>query len=244
MNNNKKKIAFFFCALAIVLACIPGSASTKDVSVTITTFVDGSGKGVLPETYSPLPNTVVIARWNIHGNRFRKVEFTDQNGRADFSVSYTHLFDVSVVPPCGYDSTTPLIQDMTGAEKAEFGFWPANPGDRSSRVKVLVWKDLNSNGTRDPQEEVQNEMIGVTFNVPGEAQGIIFSDDFVQESDKGWFDINLGNSCGTIYLLWLTGALATNSVSEPGRINDDEHGNVSIEIPYAPGETTIYWEIK
>ncbi|MBI5353234.1 MAG: hypothetical protein HZB50_11395 [Chloroflexi bacterium] len=244
MNNNKK-IAFFFCTLVVILACIPGSVSTKDVSVDITTFVDESGKGILPETYKPLPNTLVIARWNIHGNMFRKVQLTDQNGQADISVSYTHLFDVSVVPPCGYDSTTPLFRDMTSAEKAEFGFWPANPSDQLSRVKVLVWTDLNSNGTRDPQEEVLNEKISVTFNVPGEVAGNTFNgDDFAQESDNGWFDINLGNSCGTIYLLWLKGALATKSVSEPGKINDDEHGNVSIEVPYAPGETTIYWEIK
>jgi len=134
---------------------------------------------------------------------------------------------------------------MTSAEKAEFGFWPANPEDRLSRVKVLVWKDLNSNGTRDPQEEIKNEKISVTFNIPGETEGKAFDEDnFVQKSDNGWFDINLGNSCGTIYVLWLKGALATNSVSEPGMINDDEHGNVSIEIPYSIGETSVYWEIK
>lgn len=245
MNNNKKKTAFFFCALVIILACLPVSASTKDVSVNITTFVDESGKGELPETYQPLPNTLVVAKWNIHGGMFREVKLTDQNGQANFSISYTHLFDVSVVPPCGYYSTTPLIWDMTGAEKAEFGFWPAAPGNQLSHVKVLVWEDLNSDRTRDPQEEIVNEKIGVAFKIPNGVVGSDFAEDnFVQESENGWFDINLGNSCGTISLLWLKGALQTNSVSEPGKINDDEHGNVSIEIPYAPGETTIYWEIK
>jgi hypothetical protein len=241
------KNIFLFCGVLLlaVLACVPGSVATKDVSVIITTFVDESGKGILPETYPPLPNTLVIAKWNIHGVMFRKVELTDQNGHANFSVSYTHFFDVSVVPPCGYYSATPLFRDMTSAEKAEFGFWPANPEDRLSRVKVLVWKDLNSNGTRDPQEEIKNEKISVTFNIPGETEGKAFDEDnFVQKSDNGWFDINLGNSCGTIYVLWLKGALATNSVSEPGMINDDEHGNVSIEIPYSIGETSVYWEIK
>ncbi len=225
-----------------MLAC---GTTTKDVNVNITTFVDESGKGILTETYKPLPNTLLIARWNIHGNRLRKVEITDQNGHANISVNYTHLFEVSVVPPCGYYSTTPLFRDMTGAEKAEFGFWSANLNDQLSRVKVLVWNDLNSNGIRDLREEVLNEKISVTFNIPGEVAGAVFDEDnFFQESDNGWYDINLGNSCGTIYLLWLKGALSTNSVSEPGKINDDDHGNVSIEIPYVPGETTIYWEIK
>lgn len=228
--------------LVAILACGP-SVTTKDVSVT--TFVDESGKGILPETYQPLPNTLVVAKGNIHGGMFREVKLTDQNGQANFSVGYTHFFDVSVVPPCGYYSTTPIFRDMTGAEKAEFGFWPATPQDQASRVKVLVWNDLNSNGTRDSREEIVNEKIGVTFKIPGEVVGNDFNEDnFVQESDNGWFDINLGNSCGTIYLLWLKGALATNSVSEPGRISDDEHGNTAIEIPYMPGETIIYWEIK
>ncbi|MBI5825240.1 MAG: hypothetical protein HZB18_14515 [Chloroflexi bacterium] len=228
--------------LAAILACGPG-VTTKDVSVI--TFVDESGKGILTEAYPPLPNTLVIASWNRHGGRFREVKLTDQNGQANFSVGYTHIFSVSVVPPCGYYSTTPLIQDMTSAEKAEFGFFPATPDDQLSRVKVLVWTDLNSNGMRDPQEEVINEKISVSFKIPGEVEGSPFDEDnFVQESDNGWFDINLGNSCGTIYVLWLKGALATNSVSEPGRIRDDEHGNNAIEIPYTPGETIIYWEIK
>lgn len=246
MNNNKMKVVFFFCAiLAVILACIPVLAPTKEVSVNITTFVDESGKGILPETYKPLPNTLVIARGNIHGGTFRKVELTDQNGRANISVRYTHYFNVSVVPPCGYYSTTPIFRDMTSAEKADFGFWPANPSNQLSHVKVLVWNDLNSNGTRDSREEILNEKIGVSFNIPEDVVGNDFNEDnFVQESDNGWFDINMGNSCGTVSLIWLKGALATNSVSEPGKINDDEHGHVSIEIPYAPGETTIYWEIK
>ena len=246
MNNNRKKIVFFCLALLVViLACLPVSTSTKDVSVNITTFVDESGKGKLLETYQPLPNTLVVAKWNIHGGMFREVKLTDQNGQANFSVSYTHLFDVSVVPPCGYYSTTPIFRDMTSAEKADFGFWPANPNNQLSHVKVLVWNDLNSNGTRDSREEIVNEKIGVSFKIPEDVVGNDFNEDnFVQESDNGWFDINMGNSCGTVYLIWLKGALATNSVSEPGKINDDEHGHVSIEIPYAPGETTIYWEIK
>jgi hypothetical protein len=239
----KNLILFCGVLLLAVLACAPGYSTTKDASVIITTFVDESGYGILPETYPPLPNTLVIARWNIHGGMFRKVELTDQNGHANFSVSYTHFFDVSVVPPCGYYSTTPFFQDMTSAEKAEFGFWPANPEDQLSRVKVLVWKDLNSNGTRDPQEEIKNEKISVTFHIPGETEGRAFNEDnFVQESDNGWFDINLGNSCGTIYLFWLNDALATNSVSEPAKIN--EFGDVSIEVPYGTGETVVYWEIK
>lgn len=228
--------------LAAILAC-GSDVTTKDVSVT--TFVDESGKGILPETYQPLPNTLVVAKWNHHGVMYREVKLTDQNGQVNFSVGYTHFFDVSVVPPCGYYSTTPLFRDMTSAKKAEFGFWPATPENQLSRVKILAWTDLNSNRMRDPQEEVLNAKVSLAFKIPGEVDDNFFDEDyFVQESDNGWFDINLGNSCGTIYVLWRSDALATNSVSEPGIIRDDEHGNNAIEIPYTPGETVIYWEIK
>lgn len=231
-----------------MVACGPGSVTTKAVEVTVTTFVDESGKGAMTESYLPLPNTLVIAKWNVHGGMFREVKLTDQNGQADFSVGYTHFFDVSVFPPCGYYSTTPLFQDVASKEKAEFGFWPANSSDQLSSVKVFMWKDVNANGTRDPEEEV-NERASIMFNVPGGNQGNVFyQDDFIQETDNGWFDINLGNSCGTIYVLLLNSALVTNSVSEPGKVSDSgTHGNTvypSIEIPYNPGETTVYWEIE
>ena len=240
----KKASIFFGILLLAALACGPVPVTTKEVNVLVTTFVDENGNGILPETHTPLPNTLVMAKWNVHGVMFRNVELTDENGLAKFSVGYTHLFEVGVIPPCGYYSTTPLYYDMTVADRAEFGFWPANPDDRLSHVKVLAWKDLNSNGTRDLQEEIINENIGVTFNIPLGTVGNVFGgDNFIQASENGWFDINLGNSCGTIYLQWLKGALATGSVSEPGKIHD-ENGKVSIEIPYAAGETMIYWEIK
>jgi hypothetical protein len=245
-----KRISLFFGVLLIaMLACGPGSVTTKDAKVTVTTFVDESGKGVLPEPYLPLPNTLVMARWNQHGYMSREVKLTDQNGQADFSVGYTHFFDISVVPPCGYYSTSPLFHDMTNTEKAEFGFWPANPDDQLSKVKVLAWKDLNSNGRRDPQEEIVNEKASIMFKIPGGEGGNVFNaDNFIQESDNGWFDINLGNSCGTIYMLLLNSALATNSVTEPGKVSEaGSHGNTyypSIEIPYILGETAVYWEIK
>jgi hypothetical protein len=241
---------FFFALGFLLLAMLACGPSTKIAEATATVFVDESGKGVLPESYKPLPNTLVMAKWNQNGFMEREVKLTDQNGQVNFSLGYTHFFDISVVPPCGYYSTTPLFRDMTNsAEKAEFGFWPANPSDQLSMVKVLAWKDLNSNGTRDSEEVVVNEKVSIMFKVPGGAQGNVFNaDNFVQESNNGWFDINLGNSCGTIYVLLLNSDLATNSVSEPGKVSDaGAHGNTfypSIEIPYSLGETTVYWEIK
>jgi hypothetical protein len=139
---------------------------------------------------------------------------------------------------------------MTGADKAQFGFWPAaDSGEGSSRVKVLVWKDANSNGVRDPQEEVTNEKASIMFKIPHGMTGNVFDqDNFLQESDQGWFDINLGNSCGTIYVLLLDSQQATHSISEPGKVSDaGSHGNTyypAIEISYGPGETTVYWEIE
>jgi hypothetical protein len=244
-----KPFFFFFGALSIIiLACGPGSATTKNASLTVTTFVDERGKGIFPETYSPLPNTLVIAKWNQHGHMLREVELTDQNGQAQFSVGYTHFFDVSVIPPCGHYSTSPLFRDVTDVEKAEFGFWPADPSNQLSNVRVLVWKDLNSNGTPDPDEGVVDQKASIMFKFPGGADGNVYDqDNFLQESKAGWFDIPLGNSCGTVFMLLLDSTVTTSSVSEPGRVSDaGAHGNTfypSIEIPYGRDETTIYWEI-
>jgi hypothetical protein len=244
-----KSFFLFFGILSIaILACGPGSTSTKDASLTVTTFVDESGKGAFPETYLPLPNTLVIAKWNQHGHMLREVKLTDQKGQTQFSVGYTHFFDVSIVPPCGYYSTSALFRDATGVEKAEFGFWPATPDDQLSKVRVFLWKDVNSNETPDPDEGIVNQKASIMFQVPGGADGNVYDqDNFLQGSNDGWFDIPLGNSCGTIFMLLLDSDITTNSVSEPGKVSDaGAHGNTfypSIEIPYSPGETTIHWEI-
>ena len=244
----KQALLAFAVLLLAVLACSP-TTSTKDATAAVTTFVDGDGSGEIPESYTPIPNTLVIAIWNKHGYRYREVQQTDQNGHADFSVSYTHFFDIRVFPPCGYYSTTPLYRSMTDTNKAEFGFWPASPAEQTSNVKVLVWKDLNANGMYDPQEEVTDEKISVMFQIPGGADGNPYNEDnYAFTSTDGWFDIPLGNSCGTIYLLLLNSDAATASVSEPGQDSDaGSHGNTvypAIEIPYSLGETTVYWEIK
>ena len=234
--------------MAAILACTP-SPSITEAGATVTTFIDETGNGIMPESYSPLADTLVIAEWNQHGAMYRDVKLTDRNGRAEFSVNYTHFFDISVFPPCGYYSTTALQRDLTDDETAAFGFWPASSSDQLSTVKVLVWRDVNANGTRDPQEEVLNEKGTIFFKIPGGMNGNPYTqDNFVQVSDGGWFNIPLGNSCGTIYLLLMNSDAVTRSVSEPGRDSDaGAHGNTfypSIEIPYQPGETTVYWEIE
>lgn len=244
-----KHVFLAFTALLLaMLACSP-NVTAKDAIATVTTFVDENGSGETPESYTPLPDTLVVATWNVHGGMFREVKLTDRDGRADFPVTYTHFFDISAFPPCGYYSTTPLKRSMTDTEKAEFGFWPADPAEQLSNAKVLLWKDLNANGTRDPQEEVAGEKISVMFQIPGGVNGNPYDDDnYTFTSADGWFDIPLGNSCGTIYLLLLNSDAATASVSEPGLDSDaGSHGNTyypSIEISYSPGDTIVYWEIK
>ena len=181
---NRIFLAFFALLLAM-LACSP-NVTTKDATATVTTFVDENGSGQIPESYTPLPDTLVIATWNVHGGMYREVKLTDQNGRAGFSVGYTHFFDISVFPPCEYYSTTPLHRDMTDTEKAEFGFWPADPTGQSSTVKVLVWKDLNANGVRDPQEEVTGEKVSAMFKIPGGVSGNLYDEDnFDQGKESG-----------------------------------------------------------
>jgi hypothetical protein len=244
-----KQILLALVALLLaMLACSP-TTTTKNATAAVTTFIDENGSGEIPESYPPLPNTLVIATWNVHGSMYREVKRTDQDGRADFPVTYTHFFDISAFPPCGYYSTTPLYQNMADTEKANFGFWPEAPAEQLSNVKVLLWKDLNANGTRDPQEEVTGEKVSVMFDIPGGTNGNPYDqDNYTFTTADGWFDIPLGNACGTIYLLLLNSDEATASVSEPGLDSDaGSHGNTfypSIEISFETGDTVVYWEIE
>ena len=250
MRKMKRLPAAFCALLAAMLACIPGQASIKDAKVTVTTFVDEGGSGIPSDPPPPLPDTLVIAMWNVHGGMYREVKLTDQDGLADFSVGYTHYFDIIAVPPCGYHSTTPLYLDMTKTDGTAFGFWPNEGGDgRPSRVRLMVWRDRNSNKVRDAGEEITDKQASIMFDVPHGSPGNVFDqDNYLQEAPDGWFDIELGNSCGRIFALLLDSELVTVSVSEPGGVSDaGSHGNTyypAIEIPYSQGETTVYWEIK
>ena len=71
----KQALLAFLVLLLAILACNPSPSST-DAKATVTTFVDESGNGTMPELYLPLPDTLVIATWNVHGGMYREVRFT------------------------------------------------------------------------------------------------------------------------------------------------------------------------
>jgi hypothetical protein len=100
----KQILLAFGVLLLAVLACSPATTS-KDATAAVTTFVDESGSGEIPESYTPLPDTLVIATWNVHGYMSRDVQLTDQSGRANFPVTYTHyltsvyFLPAATIPP-------------------------------------------------------------------------------------------------------------------------------------------------
>jgi hypothetical protein len=63
----KRSFLFFGLLFVGVMACGPGSTTTRDARVTVTAYVDEAGRGTIPEAYTPIPNTLVIAKWNQHG---------------------------------------------------------------------------------------------------------------------------------------------------------------------------------
>ncbi len=249
--TTRMTAAALMLALA-VSACtpMPGSQKRIDVSFTIFAYADTDGDGKHDAGEQPLPQVLVITDSNIHGALARYARLTGANGEAPISGTYTHFFDVKVVPPCGYTPTTPNTfgaRDLK--DELPIGFRPDNPQPGDAVVRFHVWDDVNQNGMQEGSEEPVGAMILLLdIPVPGEASntfGVVIgqgNSEMAVRLDSGRGQINLGNSCGTLRV-----QLPNTDQWEPMNISPEPEfeetaggdGTLALRFEYAPGETDI-----
>ena len=202
------KKAFRFILLGVFLlgllgfftlrAITPGADKrTRKVEILAYEDLDGDGKHAKDEM--PLPNTLVLATTNVHGNFTQSVLLTDAAGKASIEAEYTHYFDIHALTPCGYTNTTRTSLSALDGKKHEFGFQPVDGKIASSPTRNLVfalWQDTNRDGIRQPAEPALSG-VDLAFGVDDNYD--FYNNEFsVTTGANGKATLNVGNSCGVL----------------------------------------------
>ncbi len=222
---------------------MPGATTKKNVTANIFVFEDLNGDGQQNNNEGPLPNALIVAHSNIHGGFTRQTRLSDTNGKATVSVTYTHYFDVGVLPPCGYIATTPNSLSVTKAGPfaiQRFGFQAQskNPPTSINSLHFKLWFDINRDGQQQADEPPLPDMtlalippLDISYKHYG------FDDDslVLTTDETGQATLDVGNFCGKIWLKqpkeWRTTMTTPDSLQ-----NDDQLGFTT-----QAGQTDITW---
>jgi hypothetical protein len=123
-----KKFQIFYLFLVIILlisGCddvVPGSEETRSETITAVVFVDENVNGRFDANEPPIPDTLVLAQSNVHGSFTQAAALKHADGAVDLSANTTHIFDVAVVPPCGFEATTAIILSADSADDSVLAF--------------------------------------------------------------------------------------------------------------------------
>lgn len=237
------------CILCSVVAVVfgPGlvvpGASKKTGTANILVYEDINGNGKQDSTERPLANAFIVVQSNLHGTFTRQTHLSNANGEAAVNLTYTHYFDVGVLPPCGYNPTTPTSLSAAGAwpfSTQSFGFKPKNPNPpmSSNSLYFQLWHDANGDGLNQAED---SPLKGVAFVlVPPLDQSYRYAgfdeDDLALTTDDlGRVSLDVGNFCGDLWLEQPEGWLTTMTNLESNQ-NDD-----MLRITTHEGRTDIDW---
>jgi hypothetical protein len=228
---------------------LPGSQHTREKTVEVVVFEDKNRDGVRNIDELGLEDVLIFARHNIHGCYMRTSAFTNSAGQAALSGSYTHFFNIQAVPPCGYRATTDLDINALEAHDIEFGFTPEESHSGIATMRFHFWYDQNRDGVWDKDEEqwpTNPSLVFHTDPVPGDRRDTTDSmpDDLaVIPDEKGEAVLQLGNSCGLLWILepdyWVTTGTTPDTIYQPNDLHHLEKQWVAFR--YDLGETVIWW---
>jgi hypothetical protein len=182
----------------------------------VVAFEDADGDGNMDRGEAPIPDTLVVGEFNIHGSFRRSGALTGEDGTAVIEAEYTHFFKIMVVPPCGASATTPSSLDATEGKPLRFGFAP-QPQRASSRFQFTLWEDRDGNGVQENGEG----LLG-SFNLYADPladsapnSALYFGSLAVQTDETGRAALDLGNACGNLLVPPLAGWSVTSVIPEP-----------------------------
>ncbi|MBN2147943.1 MAG: hypothetical protein JW726_11165 [Anaerolineales bacterium] len=219
----------------------PGGQRTRTVTAYALAYVDSDGDGKQDDGEAPIPDVLILAESNIHGSFSRTVMTTDAQGNAKVSASFTHIFDIRALVPCGYQSTTATyvsVADAVLSPRVEFGFRPVAPESGTAQLRFFFWEDTNRDGVQQ-DEEKPLEGIRLALNPVPALVGsghVIDMDALSPQTDAtGWAEVSLGNTCGIFSVEQPAGWETT--ITEPAGILR----NSELEFSFGLGVTEITW---
>lgn len=215
-------IWLILCGGLVCTACVPTDVVPTDfapteppestmppveettVSREVFVYEDANANGLYNgnEGERPLPHVLITSHSNIHGTDERLTQWTSDAGDAAFEATFTHYFDLYVVPLCGYMPTTPVRRDATSSKRISFGLAPDHPRTGDAIVRFFLWKDENQDGQQNKGElPFSGTSLQITLSEGDSPVEDVEQDALAITTDaNGWGEINLGNSCGRLDL--------------------------------------------
>ncbi|MBN1177736.1 MAG: hypothetical protein JXD18_00880 [Anaerolineae bacterium] len=188
-------------ALAVLLIVLDTCHhTTYDREVTVVVFEDLNGDGRRDRDEPAIPDTLVVAVYNVHGSFTHHGMLTDAEGKATVHAVYTHFFNLNVVPPCGYRATTETVFKPQNQRDIEVGFAADAPRTGSATVRLALWDDQDGDGVRDDGELPPNPMTLYVSVADGNAHSIDQSTLEITTDAEGLAELDLGNSCSTLWV--------------------------------------------
>ncbi len=227
---SKKKKIFSFVVIGVLFLAffayyvprqiMPGAERKDSVTAKIVVFEDLNGNGKQDKGEAPIPNTLIVSTSNIHGSFSQYTAYTDKYGKAEISTTYTHIFEITALTPCGYVRTTPEILSASEGSlftKYHFGFQSVEGGEAQLAENSLhfqLWQDINKDGLRQEGEPPLRGAI-LTF-APAldilpppfdlDQVAAFYNNDLLIDTDEaGNAILNVGNACGTMRVASIDG---------------------------------------
>lgn len=222
-------------ALAILLGVLDTCPHTiQDASPTIAVFEDLDGDGRQDRDEPPIPNTLIVSVFNMHGTFSHLGLLTDEKGEVTIDAEYSHFFNVIVVGPCGYEPTTETALRPESTRRIEVGFAPKAARTGTATVRLHLWHDENGDGQQNGDETpLADQIIYVDVTEEGD-HNLNRGTLEIRAGADGWATLQLGNSCGTIWLQ------VPDNWSTHAGLDEREWQAVT----YALGETTVEWGLE
>ena len=229
-------------SISTVKTIMPGAEKKDSVTAKIEVFEDLNSNGKQDKGEAPIPNTLIVATTNIHGVFSQQAAFTDKNGLATISATYTHIFETTALTPCGYTRTTPEIWSVSSGSpftKYRFGFQPAEGNEAPLTENLLrfqLWQDINRDGIRQENELPLSNVV-LTFapildiSPPpfdlDQVSAFDNNDLSIETDEAGESILNLGNACGAMRLAPIDGWKTTffSSAAQEG-----ESGEITVDF--------------
>ena len=227
-----------------VTVIMPGAQRERPATAKIVVFEDLNGNGKQDKGEARIPNTLIVATSNIHGTFSQQIAFTDKNGLAAIRTTYTHIFGITALTPCGYNRTTPEILSVSkGAlfARYRFGFQPVEGSKAQLTENLLrfdVWQDLNRDGIRQ-NHEVPLRGLTLAFSPLLDHSSFDINEFSALTDESGEALLNIGNACGRMRVAPIDG-WATTVFSPMGQ----EADNGEITFDYDADHSLFDWGLS
>jgi len=173
--------------------------------ITATVFVDENVNGRFDPNEPTIPNSLIVAQYNVYGDFTLTGALTDESGSVDIAADYTDAFEVAVVEPCGYEATTAVKLSANEANAdgvLAFGFRPEKAELGMAEIQVQIWQDDYEDGAmKDGERPLTDTPIYFSPDITWADRNDHYTGLLsVQTDENGIAATSFGNGCDIVLI--------------------------------------------